>query len=99
LLAVAEQAQGAEVVQVAFSAAFGYGKNVVGVPERLAGEPFQSPSSQKLFTLGSAGSPKLPIRGASIGPAEGADAAITLKDLFAKVAGVGTEPPFVDAPI
>jgi hypothetical protein len=31
-LAVAEEAEGAEVVEVALAAAFGYGADVVGVP-------------------------------------------------------------------
>ncbi len=35
-LAVARHAQGAEVVEVALAAAFGYGEDVVGVPQRAA---------------------------------------------------------------
>ena len=35
--AVAGEAEGAQVVEVALAAAFGYGADVVGVPERAAG--------------------------------------------------------------
>ena len=39
------------------------------------------------------------IRGAGVGPADGADAAVPLENLFAKVAGIGAKAPFVHAPI
>jgi hypothetical protein len=35
--AVAEETEGTEVVEVALAAAFGYGEDVVGVPEAAAG--------------------------------------------------------------
>jgi len=34
---MAEEAKGAEVVEIALTAAFGYGTDVVGVPEAAAG--------------------------------------------------------------
>jgi hypothetical protein len=96
---MAEQAQGTQVLQVALSPAFHYRKNVIGVPERLARKPCESPLGEKPLPVGPARAPQLPIGGAGVDAADRAKSAVPQQNLLAKVPGVGAEAPFVDTPI
>jgi hypothetical protein len=96
--AVAEQAEGAEVVEVALAAAFGYGADVVGVPKAAAsGDGLHAVEMEAGGSGGSAGSLEGVVGGDGVDVADGADAVVAGKDLVAKVAGVGAETPLVDA--
>jgi hypothetical protein len=95
---VAEETEGAEVVEVALAAAFGYGADVVGVPEAAAcGDGFHSVEMEAGLACGAAGSLEGVVSGDGVDAADGADAAVSGEDLIAEVAGVGAEAPLVDA--
>ena len=96
--AMAEQAEGAEVVEVALASAFGYGADVVGVPEAAAGDDgLHAVEMQASCAGGAAGSFEGVVGGDGVDVADGADAAVAGEDLVAEVAGVGAETPLVDA--
>ena len=95
---MAEEAEGAEVVEVALAAAFGYGANVVGVPKAAAGgDGLHAVEMEACGAGGAAGSFEGVVGGDGVDATDGADAAIAGEDLVAKVAGVGAETPLVDA--
>jgi hypothetical protein len=96
--AVAEEAEGAEVVEVALTAAFGYGTDVIGVPEAAAGgDGFHSVEMQSGGAGGTAGAFECVPGGDGVDAADGADAAIAGEDLVAEIAGISAETPLVDA--
>ena len=95
---MAEEAESAEVVEVALASAFGDGADVVGVPEAAAGgDGFHS---VEMETCDAGGAPcpfEGVVGGDGVDAADGADAAVAGEDLVAEVAGVGAETPLVDA--
>jgi hypothetical protein len=96
--AVAEEAEGAEVVEVALAAALGYGADVVGVPQAAAGgDGLHAVEMEAGGAGGAAGSLECVVGGDGVYVADGADAAVAGEDLVAEVAGVGAETPLVDA--
>ena len=96
--AVAEETEGAEVVEIALAAAFGDGADVVGVPEAAArGDGFHAVEAEAGFAGGVAGSFEGVPGGDGVDAADGADAAVAGEDLVAEIAGVGAETPLVDA--
>jgi hypothetical protein len=96
--AMAEEAEGAEVIEIALAAAFGYGADVVGVPEAAAGgDGLHSVEMQAGCAGGAAGSLECVVGGDGVDVADGADAAVAGADLVAEVAGIGAETPLVDA--
>jgi hypothetical protein len=96
--AMAEETEGAEVVEVALTTAFGYGADVVGVPEAAAGgDGFHAVETEAGGTGGATGSFERVVGGDGVDAADGADAAVAGEDLVAEVAGVGAETPLVDA--
>jgi hypothetical protein len=98
--AVAEQAEGAEVVEVALAATFGYRADVVGVPEAAAsGDGLHAVEMETGGAGRSAGSLECVVGGDGIDRTDGADAVVAGEDLVAKVAGIGAETPLVDAVI
>jgi hypothetical protein len=98
--AVAEKAESAEIVEVALAAAFGYGADVVGVPEAAAsGDGLHAVEMEAGGAGGSAGSFECVVGGDGVDRADGADAVVAGEDLVAEVAGVGAETPLVDAVI
>ena len=95
---MAEEAEGAEVVEVALAAAFGYGADVVGVPEAAAGGDGLHAVEMETGGAGRAsGALEGGVGGDGVDVADGADAAVAGEDLVAEVAGVGAETPLVDA--
>jgi hypothetical protein len=97
-IAVAEQAESAEVVEVALAAAFGYGADVVGVPQAAAGgDGLHSIEMQACGAGWATGSLESAVGGDGVDAADGADAAIAGEDLVAEIARVGAETPLVDA--
>jgi hypothetical protein len=96
--AVAEEAEGAKVVEVALSPAFGYRADVVGIPEAAAGcDRFHTVETEAGGANGAASSFEGVVGGDAVDGADGADAAVAGKDLVAEIAGVGAETPLVDA--
>jgi hypothetical protein len=95
---MAEEAEGAEVVEVALTATLGYGTNVVGVPEAAAGgDGFHAVEAKASGAGGASGSFEGVVGGKGVDGADGADAVVAGEDLVAEVAWVGTEAPLVDA--
>jgi hypothetical protein len=96
--AVAEEAEGAKVIEVTLAAAFGYGADVVGIPEASAcGDGFHAIETEASCAGGAAGSFECVEGGDGVDVTDGADAAVACEDLIAEVAGVGAETPLVDA--
>ena len=96
--AVAEKAERAEVVEVTLAAAFGYGADVVGVPEGAAGgDVLHAVEMQAGGTGSAAGSFERVVGGDGVDVTDSADAVVAGKDLVAEIAGVGAETPLVDA--
>src|ERR1700686_4782756 len=96
--AVAEETKGTEVVEVALAGAFGYGADVVGVPETAAcGDGLHAVEMEAGGAGGAAGSLEGVVGGDGVDVADGADAAVAGEDLVAEVAGVGAGTPLVDA--
>lgn len=95
---MAEQAEGAEVVEVALAAALGDGEDVVGVPEGAAGmDGAQSPDFQGFVAGAAAGALQGVVSLHGVGRAKGADAAVAEEDLVAQIAWIGAQAPLVDA--
>jgi hypothetical protein len=96
--AVAEETEGAEIVEVALAAAFGYGADVVGVPEGVAGGDGAHAVETETGGPGrTSGSFEGVVGGDGVDVADGADAAVAGEDLVAEIAGVGAETPLMDA--
>lgn len=87
---MAAEAEGAEIVQVAFAAASGDGENVVGVPEGPA-------VGEKCGALRAGQAAEAAVLGDRVETAEGADAAVAREDLVTEVARVRPETPLVHA--
>jgi hypothetical protein len=82
---MAKQAKRADVVEVALPAAFSDRKNVVGVPQTLAGAAANSPLQQEGSPLNSSCAPDLACCGKRIDTAQSTDAMIAKQYLFAKI--------------
>jgi hypothetical protein len=96
--AVAEEAEGAEVVEVALTSAFGYGADVVGVPEAAArGDGFHAVEAKAGGEGGASGSFEGVEGCDGVDLADGADSSVAGEDLVAEIAWVGAETPLVDA--
>jgi hypothetical protein len=91
--AVAVEAQGAHVGEIAFAAAFRDRQDVIGIPEMTAPAPL-------FFKLAAGVEIELAFVFAQtfgIETALRADAVVASEDLFAQIARVGAQFPFVDA--
>lgn len=97
--AMAENAERPEVQQIAFAAALDYRHDVVGVPQRFTIEPLQSPFIEQLQAMRAAGAFQPGEGGAGIHAANRADAAVAGEHPIAKIARIGAELPFIDAPV
>jgi hypothetical protein len=96
--AMAEETKGAEIVQIALAASFGYGDDVVGIPEAAAGsDGFESIEAQTGCPGSASGSLQRVIGRYGIDMAEVAAAMVAREDLVPEVAGIGTETPLVNA--
>lgn len=98
--AVTEQTKRAEVVEVALASAFGYGADVVCVPEAAAaGDCLHTVETQAGGAGWAARALERVPRGDRVDAARSADAVVASEDLLAQVAGVGAQTPLVDAVI
>ena len=85
--------------KIAFSPSFHNRQNVIGIPQRLAGEPLEPPFNEKAQPVGPTRAAQLRVGSASVDSADCANAPVPLHYLLAKVARVGAEAPFVNTPI
>jgi hypothetical protein len=99
LLPVAIQAQGSEVRQIAFPAAFRDRKDVVGIPKTAPVKRLQTPAHEQALAFCTLGSLKFKVGRLRIERTKRTDAAVATENLFAQIARVSSEPPFVYAPI
>lgn len=98
--AMAGDAEGAEIVEIALAASFCDWKNVVSVPQRTAaGNGFHAIEGQSGRARFAAGALERGEDGDGIGLAGGADAAVAGEDLIAKIAGIGTQAPLMHAEV
>ena len=96
--AVAEQAERADVVQIALSSAFGYGKDVIGIPEATtAGYGLHAVEAKACGSCLTSGSLQGGICGYGIDLAGGAASSITCEDLIAEITWIGAQAPLMDA--
>jgi hypothetical protein len=99
-VAVAEETEGAEIVEVALAPAFDDGADVIGIPEGAAsGDGFHAVEMQAGCAGGASGSLESVVGGDGVDVTDSADAAVAGEDLVAEVARVGAEAPLVDAVI
>jgi hypothetical protein len=82
------QAERADVVEVAFTAALCYGHNVIRIPQRSPAHPFQAPVDEKRAPACASGSLERSKRLHSVEAAENAYPLVTKKDLLPQIAGV-----------
>ena len=87
----------AHVRQITFSASFGYRNNVIRIPQRLpaAGAPFRL----RFAARAAAQPPDMPKLRHAIQAAKDADPVVTSENLLPEVAGIGPQPPLLDAPV
>lgn len=94
--AVALEAESAHVGEIAFAATFGYGDDVIGVPEGFSAAEipsrigFDSRNASQFFHAAQFGD--------AIETADSADAAVPLEDALAEMTGVTAQLPLFDAP-
>lgn len=93
------EAERSEVLQIAFTAAFGYRQDVVRVPEAAPIEFSESPEGEHLFSSFTARLLKSEKGAARIQTADGADGFIPLQNELAKIAWIGAHAPFMDTPV
>jgi hypothetical protein len=99
LAAVADQAQGSDVFQIAFATALCHRDNVIRIPQRSSIQPLQTPTRQQLLPVRTARPLQIEISSAAIDPANRTDALVARKYLLAQIAGVSAKAPFMDAPV
>jgi hypothetical protein len=73
---MADQAQGADVLEVALPAPFCYRENVVRIPQRFATDPFQTPALQKFQPVDSSRALQVQISSVSVDTTQDANAAV-----------------------
>jgi hypothetical protein len=95
--AVTLETQRAHVRQIALSAAFRYRHDVIGIPQAFPAFLRQSPVFQEFSTRREIETAHILSCLDRIDAALRANAGVAPENLLAQIAGVGAEPPFVDA--
>jgi len=72
---------------------------MIGVPEAFSIGRADAPIRTGLEPGGSAKTLEMKPGGKAVDTAAGANSPVALQDLFAKIAGIGAEAPFFDAPV
>jgi len=96
---MADQAQGSDVLQIAFAAALDHWDNMIRVPKRPSANPLEPPTRQQLLPMSPARPLQVEIGHPAIHPAYRADAPVTGEYLLAQIPGIRAKAPFMDAPI
>jgi hypothetical protein len=96
-LTVAEETEGADVVEVALTSAFGHREDVVGVPQAAAGrDGFHSVEAEPCGSCGSARAFEGGVDGDGVAAADGTDTTVAGENLVAEISGICTESPLMD---
>jgi len=95
---VAEQAEGADIIQIAFSSALCHRDDMIGVPQCSSTDPLQTPAREQLLPVDPARPLQVMISRPAIDPANGTDSVVAGQHLLTQVARVGSQTPLVDAP-
>lgn len=96
---MADQAERADVSQIALAAALDDRDDVIRVPQTPSRESLQSPVRQQFEPVCSARALQVEVRSPGVARANGANAAIAPEHLFAQIARIGSQLPFMDAPV
>ena len=94
---MAPQAECAHICEIALSAAFRYGKNMVRVPEGFAAAFAKSPVFQETASGRVVETAHVAAQRGGVGLALRADTFVTFENFIAQVTGIGSQFPFVDA--
>ena len=95
---MAEQAEGADVIQIALTATFTHGQDMVGVPETsAAGHRLHAVEAKSRGPRRPASAFESGIHRDTINLADRATSAITSKDLVTQIARISAKTPLVDA--
>lgn len=97
--AVTDQAQGSEVLQVAFATALDHRDDMVRVPQGFPADPLETPPREQLLPMTPASPFQIEICAAAIDPANRANTFIAREYLLTQISGIRPQPPFVDAPV
>jgi hypothetical protein len=82
--AVTEKAEGAEIVEIALASAFGYGEDMVGIPETAAAaDGLETVEAEACGTGGTTGALKCGVGGGGVDVTDGAAATVAGEDLVA----------------
>ena len=90
-----EQAEGADILEIALASSFDDGNNVIRIPEALARPATQAPVSKKRSAICAARVAEPAHFGKGIDVAAGADTAIAMEHLLAKIGRLGAQLPLV----
>jgi len=85
---MALEAESAEVLEIAFAAAFHHGDDMVGVPEAFPRPGAQAPAEQSFQAGSAAQSFELALGVQAIDAATGANTVVPFEHFFAKIAGI-----------
>lgn len=96
---MALEAQGADIGQIAFPAAFDDRKDVIGIPQASAEAAAEAPVEEGLMTRETTQPHDTPPFSHAVHAADGADAPVAIENLLPEIARIGPEPPFLDTVI
>src|SRR5271170_5068251 len=96
--AMALEAQRTDVLEIAFTAAFHYGDNMIGIPKGASVPGAQSPIQSSFQPSRAPKAFQLPFCMQAIDSATGAHAAVAFQYFFANIPWVATNAPFFHAP-
>lgn len=93
---MAEKAEGADVIEIALTAPFGYGKDMVRIPQAAAaGDGLHPIEVQTRCSSCSPGALESRIGRHRVDLTDGAPATVARKDLITEISGIGTQAPLV----
>jgi hypothetical protein len=96
-LAMAAQAEGTDILEIALASAFDDGNNMIRIPETFARPATQAPMLEKRGTICAARVAEFASRRNRIDSAGGADAAIAFENLFTEICRLRAQFPLVHA--
>jgi len=97
--AMTGETESAQVSQIAFAAAFDHGDDVIGVPKAAAVQAAKAPPGKQREAMPATGAAQVRVSDSRVDATKRTDAVVALPDLVAQIGGVGTQAPFVDAPL
>jgi hypothetical protein len=95
---MAEKTQGTDILEIALSAAFRHRENMIGIPKApTAGDGLHTVKTKSRLPSRSSRALERGICGNRVDSARSTTAMVASEDLIAKVSGIGSEAPLVDA--